>query len=320
MTDETILVLTEPGDPQLATLARKLSGTRIVAGDSIGAFAGATADATVLCNWSGSLELFRSAFAMCPNLRWIHSRSVGLERTLFPELRESSVTLTNGSGVFSASLGEFTLGAILYFAKDFRRLVRQQMAGKWEAFDVTMVERKTVGIVGYGDIGRAVAARVRPLGMKIVALKRHTAHADPLVDRAFGPEQRAEMISLSDYIVVAAPLTEETRGMIGEAEFAAMKPTAVVINVGRGPIIDEAAMVRALSEGRIRGAALDVFDVEPLPEGHPFYAMENVLLSPHSADHTPEWLDDAMELFIQQFSRYRRGEPLLNVVDKKLGY
>jgi phosphoglycerate dehydrogenase-like enzyme len=141
-----------------------------------------------------------------------------------------------------------------------------------------------------------------------------------LADRVFGPEHRLEMLSLSDYVVVTAPLTPETRGMIGAPEFAAMKPGAVIVNVGRGPVIDEAAMVRALTEGRIKGAALDVFDSEPLPQGHAFYKLENVLLSPHCADHTATWIDDAMQFFLAQFERYRKGEPLLNVVDKKLGY
>jgi len=128
------------------------------------------------------------------------------------------------------------------------------------------------------------------------------------------------MLPGCDYVVVAAPLNDETRGLIGEAEFAAMKPTAVVINVGRGPVIDESAMINALSKGRIKGAALDVFDQEPLPQGHPFYTLENVLLSPHCADHTPDWLDNAMRFFIAQFERFRSGEPLLNVVNKNLGY
>ena len=261
---------------------------------------------------------------MCPNLRWVHSRSVGLERTMFPELIESPVPLTNGVGVFSASLGEFALAAILYFAKNFRRMIRNQMAGVWEAFDVMPVSGHTVGIVGYGDIGRAVAARVRPLGMSVLAVKRHAlpvhGKEDPLVEQVYTPDRRAEMLSRCDYVVVAAPLTAETRGMIGEPEFAAMKPTAVVINVGRGPVINEGALVRALSTNRIKGAALDVFDEEPLPKGQPFYKLENVLLSPHCADHTPGWLDDAMRFFLAQFERFRRGEPLLNVVDKKLGY
>jgi phosphoglycerate dehydrogenase-like enzyme len=248
---------------------------------------------------------------------------VGLERTLFPELMESSVPLTNGTGVFSASLGEFTLAAILYFAKDFRRMIRNQKAGVWEAFDVMPVSGHTVGIVGYGDIGRAIAARVRPLGMTVLAVKRHASRsrgADLLVEQTYGPEQRIEMLSRCDYVVVAAPLTSETRGMIGEREFMAMKPMAVVINVGRGPVINEEALISALSNGRIKGAALDVFDHEPLPQGHPFYRLENVLLSPHCADHTPDWLDQAMQFFIAQFERFRKGEPLLNVVDKKLGY
>ena len=323
MENDTILVLADPAETQLAMLEKQLAGVKFISGNSAEAFEQAAAHASVLFNWSGSLDLLRKVFGMCPNLRWVHSRSVGLERTLFPELMESPVTLTNGTGVFSASLGEFALAAILYFAKDFRRMVRNQQAGAWEAFDVLPVSGQTVGIIGYGDIGRAIAARVRPMGMTVLALKRHASSltaADPMAERIYQPEQRIDMISRCDYVVVAAPLTSETRGMITDPEFAAMKPTAVVINVGRGPVIDEAALVRALSSGRIKGAALDVFDEEPLPQGHPFYRLENVLLSPHCADHTPDWLDNAMRLFIAQFERFREGEPLLNVVDKKLGY
>jgi len=323
MSNDTILVLADPAEPQIAMLTNSLAGREIIVGNSAEQFEQASARARVLFNWSGSLALFRKVFGMCPNLRWVHSRSVGLERTLFPELIESSAPLTNGAGVFSPSLGEFALGAILYFAKDFRRMIRNQMAGIWEAFDVLPVSGHTVGIIGYGDIGRAVAARVRPLGMKVLAVKRHASplkDSDPLVEPIYTPDRRIEMLPLCDYVVVAAPLTSETRGMIGEPEFAAMKPTAVVINVGRGPVIHEEALVRALSTGRIKGAALDVFDHEPLPQGHPFYKLENVLLSPHCADHTPDWLDNAMQFFIAQFERFQEGEPLLNIVDKKLGY
>ena len=159
--------------------------------------------------------------------------------------------------------------------------------------------------------------------MNVLAVKRQAScsqDVDPLVTETYAPERRIEMISRCDYVVVAAPLTSETRGMIGEAEFAVMKPTAVVINVGRGPVINEVAMIGALSNGRIRGAALDVFDHEPLPTGHPFYKLENVLLSPHCADHTPDWLDNAMQFFIEQYERFRKGEPLRNIVDKRLGY
>jgi phosphoglycerate dehydrogenase-like enzyme len=242
---------------------------------------------------------------------------------LFPELVESPVPLTNGSGVFSPSLGEFALAAILYFAKDLRRMVRNQEAGRWEPFDITEITGQTVGIVGYGDIGRAVATRVRPMGMRVLAMKRHGApvyNVDPLVSHVYTPDRLLEMLPLCDYVVISTPLTAETKGMIGEAAFSRMRPDAVVINLGRGPVIDEGAMVQALSENRIKGAALDVFDREPLPDGHPLYSLQNVLLSPHCADHTPDWMDRAMQFFLDQFDRFIKGEPLMNIVDKKLGY
>jgi phosphoglycerate dehydrogenase-like enzyme len=323
MKSTTMLVLSDPGEPQLSMLAQLSDEANVVIGDSTESFGKMACDATVILNWSASLRLIRDVFRMSPNLRWIHSRSVGLEQTLFPELIASNVILTNGSGVFSPSLGEFVLGAILYFAKDFRRMIRNQMAGLWQAFDVMPISGQTVGIIGYGNIGRAVAARVKAVGMHVLAAKRHvfdTDEPDQLVDQIYGSNRRIEMLPRCDYVVVAAPLNDETRGLINEAEFAAMKRTAVVINVGRGPVIDEDALIKALSEDKIKGAALDVFDKEPLPEGHPFYTLENVLLSPHCADHTPDWLDNAMHFFIAQFERFRLSKPLLNVVDKTLGY
>jgi len=297
--------------------------TTIAVGARAEAFDRAASDASVIFSWSESGPLLRETFGMCPNLRWVHSRAAGLDGMLFPELIESPVTLTNGRGVFSAALGEFVMGAIIYFAKDFRRLIRNQNGSLWEQFDVTPVSGRTVGIVGYGDIGRAVATRAKAMGMQVVALRRHGPplyNVDPLVSQIYSPDRLLEMLARSDYVVVATPLTAETRGMIGAAAFLAMKPDAVIINVGRGPVIDENAMIQALAAGRIRGAALDVFDTEPLPAGHAFYKFENVLLSPHSADHTPDWLDQSMQFFLDQFERFRKGEPLLNVVNKKRGY
>jgi len=319
----SILVLAHPDEPQIPMLEAIQETADLVIGNSTEAFEQAASDAEVIFNWSGSLALFREVFSKCHNLQWVHSRSVGLERTLFQELIASEVVLTNGSGVFSPSLGEFSLAAILYFAKDFRRMIRNQLAGVWEAFDVMPIAGQTVGIVGYGDIGRAIAQRARGAGMKVLAVKRQvsaTDKIDPLVDEIFTTDRRIEMIPRCDYIAVAAPLIRETRGLIGAAELAAMKNTAVVINVGRGPIIDESSLIKALTEKRIKGAALDVFDEEPLPASHPFYKLENVLLCPHCADHTPDWLDNAMRFFIAQFERFQRGEPLWNIVDKKLGY
>ncbi|MDQ2901722.1 MAG: D-2-hydroxyacid dehydrogenase, partial [Acidobacteriota bacterium] len=173
-----------------------------------------------------------------------------------------------------------------------------------------------------GDIGRATAQRARALGMKVLAMRRRPelSRGDECVAEVFAWERKLEMLPRCDYVVAAAPLTPETKGMIGAPEFASMKRSAVIMNVGRGPVIDEPAMIRALEEKRIKGAALDVFDSEPLPAGHPFYRMENVLMSAHCADHTSDWLEQAMTFFLQNFERFRKGEPLVNVVDKREGY
>jgi phosphoglycerate dehydrogenase-like enzyme len=214
------------------------------------------------------------------------------------------------------------IAAAVFFAKDLRRMVRSQEAGEWDQFDVNVLYRQSMAIVGYGEIGRAAAKRAKALGMKVYATRRRAEllKDDPVIDEGFSPERMTEMIAKSDYVVAAAALTPQSRDLIGERELAAMKKTAVIMNVGRGPVINEAALVTALRENRIRGAALDVFDKEPLPAGHPFWTMKNVLLSPHCADHTEGWLNDAAGFFVENFHRFAKGEPLQNVVDKKAGY
>jgi phosphoglycerate dehydrogenase-like enzyme len=312
-----VLVLAAEEDPQLGML----KDIPRVTGKSAADFAPNAQEAAVILHWSSSRDVLRSSFLACPNLRWVHSRAAGIDSLLFPELVASEVPLTNGTGVFSPSLGEFALAAILYFAKDFRRMARNQEAGRWEQFDLEEIAGQTVGIVGYGDIGRAVAIRVQAMGMKVLALKRHPpAATDPLVDRFYTPQEMAGLLGQSDYVVVCAPLTAETRHMLSDAQFAAMKPSAVFINIGRGPVVDQPALVRALLEKRIRGAALDVFEQEPIPAGDPIWKLDNILISPHCADHTKDWLDDAMRFFLKQYDRFRKGEPLENIVRKHLGY
>ena len=323
MSGNTVLITARQSGPKREFIEPLEREARVVVGNKPDDFAEAGPEATVLFNWSAARDLNRAVFLMAPKLKWVHSRNAGLDNFLFPELVESAVVLTNGSGVFSPSLGEFALAMILYFAKDLRRMIRNQAAGRWEPFDVLMISGRTVGIVGYGDIGREVATRARAMGMRVLGLKRHLppegSDLGP-VEKMFVTVQHHEMLALCDYVVVAAPLTDETRHMISDAEFTAMKPEAVIINIGRGPVIDEAALLRALREGKLKGAGLDVFEEEPLPAGHPFYGMENVFLSPHCADNTPDWLDNAMRFFLAQYDRFKRGEPLKNVVNKKLGY
>lgn len=305
----TILVLAHPAEPQLAMLEALPNSTTIAVGNMIEAFERAAPDAGVILHWSADAQLLEQVWRMAPRVRWVHSASAGLDEVLFPALVESDVVVTNARGVFSDALAEFAMGAIFFFARDFRRLVRSQMAGLWDQFDIAEIRGSGVGILGYGDVGRAVARRAHALGMKVLALRRKPdlSRNDPDLAQVFGLDQMHELLSQSDYVVLAAPLTPETRGMIAEREFEAMKPGAVLVNIGRGPVVDEAALIRALQSRRIRGAALDVFDAEPLAAGHPFYTLDNVLLSPHSADHTRDSKERTMRLFLDNFERFRRG-------------
>lgn len=309
MKASTLLVLNDPAAPHLKWLDRLPAGTRIAAGASAEAFRQAAPEADVMLVGAVPRELFEEVFAMAPRLEWVHVMWAGLDSLLFPALAQSPVTLTNGRGVFARSLAEFVIAGMLWFAKDIRRMRRQQRERKWEKFTVEELHGRQLGIIGHGSIGRAVAALATAFGMKVIGVGRRSPR-----------EEFDEVIAASDFILVSAPLTPETRGLIGEAEFRRMRPGAVLINVGRGPVVQEEALIAALRDGRIRGAVLDVYDEEPLPSDHPFWSMENVLLSPHCADNTPTWLDEAMQLFVENFERYVKGEPLKNIVDKEAGY
>lgn len=317
-----LVIVTNPKDGNPPLLDRMPADIHVTIGTQASDFDSSIAQAEVIFTWGAKREVMEQLLAKAKNLKWIHSRSAGLDSLLFPALAESPVPLTNGKGVFSQSLGEFVIAGAMFFAKDLRRMLRNQEAGRWEQFNVTELRGRTMGIVGYGDIGRAAAQRAKCMGMTVLALRRNPALSkdDPAVDRVFGFEGLHEMLPQCDYVVAAAPLTPETKHLLSTAEFALMKPTAVVMNVGRGPVIHEAAIVEALQSNRIRGAALDVFEVEPLPAESPLYKMQNVLLSPHCSDNTEDWLEQAMIFFYANLERFRKGEPLQNIVDKKRGY
>lgn len=296
------------GPPAFAPLQQlRDAGVAFFASDDPAALREAVASAEVLLVAPRSGALLRELFPHARNLRWIHALAAGVETLLFDALRESPVTLTNGRGLFAEALGEFAIAAMLWFAKDLGRMRRNQEAARWEPFGVDWLQGKTAGIVGYGSIGRAVAARATALGMRIAAMRR----SEGLLD---------DVLRAADYLVVSTPLTPETRGLIGAAALARLQPGAVVINLGRGAVIDEAALLDALTNGRLRGAALDVFETEPLPAAHPFWRLQNVLLSPHCADHTPDSHLRAMQFFLENLARYERGETLQSVVDKQTGY
>jgi len=318
----TVVVLGGTQDTALKRLSELGPGVNVKIADKAEDLAPELSAARVLFQWAGNKEGLRRVMEGAPGLEWIHTRAAGLDSILSPELIASSVTLTNGRGAFSQSLGEFVMCGALYFAKELPRMLRSKAERRWDVFDVYELSTQTMGIVGHGDIGRAVAHRAKAFGMKVLALRRDTSPraGDEDIDQVFANADLHGMLPLCDYVVAAAPLTPQTRHMIGPAEFALMKPTAVVMNVGRGPVIDEAAIAVALQTKLIRGAALDVFEVEPLPADSPLWTMDNVLISFHTADHTKDWIDDAVSLFIEEFRRWRNGEPLKNVVNKRAGY
>ncbi len=317
-----VLVLSKPEAKHLRTLEPLKSAARFTTGTDPEMLRETAPLADVILNGMFTGDLLRLTFPLAARVRWVHTLSAGVEHVLFPEIVHSPVPLTNGRGVFRRSLGEFVIAAALFFAKDMRRLVHNQEAGVWQQFDVEALHGRTMGIVGYGEIGRSAAALAKPFGMRVIALRRRISlsSADPLLDAVYPPEALHQLLRESDYVVVAAPHTPETRGLIGASEFDAMKPGAVIVNVGRGPVIVESALIRALQDRQIRGAALDVFDQEPLPAGHPFWHMHNVLISPHSADHTAGWLELAMNMFVRNFHHLMNNEPFENLVDKHAGY
>lgn len=318
----TLLVLADPAASWLKLLGTLGPDVTVLVSNDAARVREYAPQADVIVNGTSNPPLLSAAIPPATRARWIHSLWTGVDNVLCPEVLASPLPLTNGRGVFRRPLAEWTIGAMLYFAYRMRRMVRQQQAGVWEAFTTEEIQGKTLGIIGYGGIGSTAAELARPFGMRIVALRRRPElfEKDPLVDQSFAPSQINELMATSDYVLLATPLTDDTRGMIGAAQIAAMKPTSVLINVGRGAVVDEAALIKALEDGKIRGSALDVFAVEPLPAGHPFYRMENVLLSPHTADHVQDFIHLAVEAFLENLKRFQAGQPLMNLVDKHAGY
>ena len=292
--------------------------------------------------WRGVEVLYTSWLMpspqLAPDLRWVQGHFAGVDHFLdHPLLR--TVTLTTSSGIHAPGMAEYVLMMILAFAHRLPRMLHYQgraewPQGRWRLFVPRELRGATIGIVGYGSIGREVARLARSFGMRVLATKRDTQRitdqgwqlpdvGDPAtahVDRLYSPEALRSMLGECDYVALTVPLTPETRGLVGTAELRSMKSGAVLINVGRGGVIDEAALIDALRTGTIGGAALDVFVEEPLPADSPLWKLPNVILSPHVSGFTPHYDERAMALFAENLRRYLAGEPLLNVVDLARGY
>lgn len=281
-------------------------------------------DAEVYCGWGLPREAFRAA----GRLRWVHSGAAGVGGTLYPEMRASDVVLTNSAGAYAEPMAEHALAMIHHFARGLDVAAAGQSRGEWRHADLARRGRpqvelpgKVAGVLGYGATGRAVGRRASALGMQVWATRRSPSEEPPgEVDRMLGPEGTGEVLEGADFLVLTLPGTEETRGLVGAEELVRMKESATLVNVGRGELVDEEALARALQDGEIRGAGLDVFREEPLPPSSPLWALENVLITPHVAGQSPGYWDRELDLIEENVRRYRAGEPLRNRVDKSRGY
>jgi phosphoglycerate dehydrogenase-like enzyme len=267
----------------------------------------------------------RDLTRVAPKLRWLQASMAGAGEVAKKfGLIETDVVVTTASGVFSGPLAEFVVMAMLQHAKNLGRLRREKAEKAWRRTFTDTLEGKTLCIVGMGNIGRAVAERARPFGMRVLGVKRTVREDDPARDHAdelYTTDRLHEALAEADYVAITLPGTPETHHLMDEDAIAAIKPGAYFSNVGRGSVMDEGALVEALRLGHLSGAALDVFEVEPLPPESPLWDLENVIISPHATDVVPSLLNRRQtDLFCENLRRYLEGEPLLNVLDKKLLY
>ncbi len=311
-------------------------GSRIINLSVEGLADGPVDDVEVLLRGWLVAEAFDRLLVRAPGLTWVHSATSGVERALTPAALARNILVTNARGVFSRPIAEHVLLMILAVSRHLPQLLELQHERTWQPLEGRELRELTIGIVGYGSLGRSVASLASAFGSRVIAMRRRPSAGDeadatrmddpegfpfqPRIDRIVGPDGLHDLLAESDIVVLAAPLTAETEGLIDEAAVAAMKRDAWLINVARGRLIDDTALIRALRENRIGGAALDAFRDEPLPQSSPYWELPNVILTPHTAWSSARVLDRSIDLFCDNLVRFSRGEPLRNVVDPTAGY
>ena len=269
----------------------------------------------------------REQLAAAAKLRWIHSPAAGVGGMLFPEMLASPVVITNSRGMSANTIGEHVIAVTLALFRHLPHAFRSQQAREWAQDAIGLAGHRSLSgsrvlIVGLGAIGSAVAGRMNALGAHVIGVRRHGTSGVPVdgVMTIETPDRLHALLPHADVVVISAPHTRDTRGLIGRAALEAMRPDAILVNVSRGQLVDEGALIAALESNRIGGAALDVFKEEPLPPDSPFWRLPNVLITPHTSGFSPNHWDAATALFGENLRRYGTGQPLLNVVDKVQGY
>ena len=269
----------------------------------------------------------RDVFPSATRLRWVQSPAVGVGSLMFPEVLASDVIITSARGIRARAIAEHVLGVTIALARHLPVAIRAQAARYWAQEElegpaaVRMLQGMRMGIIGLGAIGGEVARIAAPFGFVVSAIRRRVDQPRPEgIEEVWPPDRLLDLLAASDVVVVAAPHTPETKRLIGRSEIAAMKHGAFLINVARGKLIDDAALVEALEDGRVGGAALDVFTIEPLDRESPYWDMPNVIVTPHTSGAMQDYWTPLVDLFAENLRRFESGRPLLNVVDKALGY
>lgn len=276
--------------------------------------------ADALFAWDWKSDALPNAWPAADKLQWVHVAAAGVDKFLFPELIASDTAVTNSRGVFDDAMAEWVLGAVLMFAKDLRATLDYQRAHEWRHRETERVHGKAALVVGAGSIGRACARLLSAAGLSVRGVGRRARPGDADFTEIVATDDLDDVLGEADYVVIAAPLTDQTRALFDTARLRRMKPTARLINVGRGPIVVTDDLLSALRDGVIAGAALDVFEQEPLPPDSPVWDTPGLLVSPHMSGDYVGWLDTLVDVFTDTFERWVAGEPLPNLVDKQLGY
>lgn len=278
-------------------------------------------EAVAVCRWTAG-KAYASLVENGANVRWLHTASAGTDHVITPLIREKrGLVITDSGPAYEIAIGEFVLAWMLAVTRRLPLLWEWQREKRWEWLTQDELYGKTVGIIGLGPIGRGIAQRSKAFGMKTMGLRRRPIAVEGVDEALTGPEGLRRVLAESDFVVLAAALTAQTRAIIGAAELAQMKNSAWLINIARGEVVDQDALLQALQAGSIAGACLDVFEKEPLPQDHPFWEMDNVLIAPHSSSGWSAGLHERQKsIFLDNLQRFVKGEPLENVVDPAMGY
>jgi phosphoglycerate dehydrogenase-like enzyme len=307
----------DTGKPPGTEALEELAEVRYVTEEDL---ADALPGADVLLAWDFRSHALTEALPTAKELRWVHAASAGVNHLLSDRVKSSELIVTNSRGVFDEPMAEYVLALVLAFAKDLPTTLRLQHERRWRHRETEGLSGRKALVAGTGPIGRAIGRKLAAVGMTVTGVGRTPRDEDPDLGRVLPMDRLPDALSSADWVVLAAPLTEDTRGMIDTAALAAMKPTARLINVGRGPLVAQDDLVVALRTGDIAGAALDVFADEPLPDDSPLWTMPNVIVSPHMSGDVVGWRSELVALFQDNLTRYLDDRPLRNVVDKQRGY